>query len=310
MPGGKNYSSLYGNGGFFMKKPIKNKPRSVADRLRIIAVSTQTTYEHILLRYGQERLLWRMAGSPDFKNFILKGASLFLVWQGRNYRTTRDIDFLGSGSSDIARIKRIFMSLCDQNTIESDGLVFDATSVRTAPIQDNQDFSGVRVNIRSLLERARINLQVDIGFGDAITPAPERMVFPPLLDFPGPEVMAYPKYTAMAEKFLAMVRLGIDNSRMKDFYDMVVMFRLFEFDSVLLAKAIQNTCGAKKFDLTKGVPMSLTEAFYEDPAKINLWNGFSQRAGLTIAVGNLKDVIVELRKKLIPILEIIAKEKP
>jgi hypothetical protein len=293
-----------------MTKPVKNKSASVAARLSQIAATTKITYEHILLRYGQERLLWRMANSAECEKFILKGASLFLVWQGRFYRTTRDIDFLGSGSPDLERMKRIFMGLCDQNTIEKDGLVFDAASVRTSPLQDNQDYSGVRVNIRALLERARIDLQVDIGFGDAITPAPERLVFPPLLDAPGPEIMAYPKYTAMAEKFLAMARLGIDNSRMKDFYDMVVMFRLFDFDSILLAMAIQNTCKARKFELTRDVPVALTAEFYENPVKINLWNGFSQRAGLTIAVGNLSDVVVELRKNLLPVLKSIKGDQP
>ena len=161
----------------------------------------------------------------------------------------------------------------------------------------------MRVNIRALLERARIDLQVDIGFGDAITPAPERLVFPPLLDAPGPSIMAYPRYTAMAEKFLAMARLGIDNSRMKDFYDMIVMFRLFNFDGDLLARAIQNTCKARKFELTGKTPVALTAGFYKDPAKISLWNGFLQRAGLTIPVGNLGEVVIELRKHLLPVLE-------
>ena len=175
-----------------MSKPVKNKSGSVAARLKQIAATSQITYEHILLRYGQERLLWRMARSIEFENFVLKGASLFLVWQGRNYRTTRDIDFLGSGSSDLERIKRIFKSLCNQNTLEIDGLVFDTSSVKTSSIQDNQDFSGARVKIRTLLERARIDLQVDIGFEDVITPAAERMVFPPLLDAPGPKSWRIP----------------------------------------------------------------------------------------------------------------------
>jgi predicted nucleotidyltransferase component of viral defense system len=286
-----------------MKKPVTNKSHSVAARLSQIAVKSATTYEYILLRYGQERLLWRLANSAERENFILKGASLFLVWQGHSYRTTRDIDFLGSGSPDLERMKRIFMSLCEQNTLETDGLVFNSDSVRASPIQDNQDYSGVRVNLRALLNRARIDLQVDIGFGDAITPAPQRLVFPPLLDNAGPEIMAYPIYTAMAEKFLAMARLGIDNSRMKDFYDMVVMFRLFNFDSELLAKAIQNTCKARKFVLTTKEPIALTAAFYENAEKIKLWNGFSQRAGLTIPVGNLGEVVLEMRKRLLPILE-------
>lgn len=285
-----------------MKKPIKNKSHSVAARLGQIAATTRTTYEHILLRYGQERLLWRISNSAESGKFVLKGASLFLIWQGHYYRATRDIDFLGIGSPDLERIKRVFINLCDQNTLEMDGLVFNADSVKTSPIQDTLDYSGVRVNLRALLERARIDLQVDIGFGDVITPAPERLVFPPLLDAPGPEVMAYPKYTAMAEKFLAMARLGIDNSRMKDFYDMVVMFRLFDFDSVLLAKAIQNTCQARKFELTKKVPVALTAEFYQNPEKINLWNGFSQRAGLTIPVGNLDEVVIELRNHLLSVL--------
>jgi hypothetical protein len=281
----------------------------VAARLNQIALATKTTYEHILLRYGQERLLWRMTNSVEFEKFVLKGASLFLVWQGQNYRTTRDIDFLGSGSPDLERIKRIFIDLCNQNTLEIDGLVFDAASVKTSSIQDNQEYFGVRVKIRALLERARIDLQIDIGFGDAITPAPELLLFPPLLDAPGPKVMAYPKYTAMAEKFLAMTRLGIDNSRMKDFYDMVVMFRLFDFDSELLAKALKNTFKARKFELPFDVPICLTSEFYEDPGKTSLWNGFSQRAGLTIPVGNLNEVVIELRKNLLPILALIAENK-
>ena len=120
-----------------MKKLVKNKAHSVAARLNHIAATSGTTYENILLRYGQERLLWRMANSADFGEFVLKGATLFLVWQGHSYRTTRDIDFLGSGSPDLKRMQRIFMNLCDQNTLEMDGLVFDAASVRSSSIQDN-----------------------------------------------------------------------------------------------------------------------------------------------------------------------------
>jgi hypothetical protein len=182
--------------------------------------------------------------------------------------------------------------------------------LKTRFIQDDLDYPGVRVNLKALLERARISLQVDIGFGDAITPAPERLVFPALLDTAGTVIMAYPRYTAMAEKFLAIARLGIDNSRMKDFYDMVVLFRLFDFDASLLALAIQNTCRARKYKISEDIPVALTRKFCEDPAKSDLWKAFTKRAGLTVAVGDLEAVIEELRKHLLPVLEKIHRKQP
>ena len=210
------------------KKP--NIGHSVYQRLLNYAKEHREDFSLLLSRYGVERLLYRLSISPHVDKFILKGASLFLVWTGQNYRVTKDANLLCSGPADVEHVTAVFRELCQIVTDDADGIVFVADTVRAVPIREEQEYGGIRVTLLGMLHNARIPLQIDIGFGDAITPAPERINFPTLLNAPAPELLAYPRYTMVSEKLEAMVRLGIANSRMKDFYDVWLLSKLFAFE--------------------------------------------------------------------------------
>lgn len=281
---------------------MNNVAHSIAQRLLNASRKSGANHTLVLMRYIIERLLYRIGQSEYSDKFILKGATLFLAWHGQNYRTTKDVDLLGFGKPDAARLIDIFQVLCKLDTASLDGLVFLPDSVRAGTIQDKEDYHGIRVNLRAMLERARIDLQVDVGFGDAITPGPEKITFPTLLDLPAPVILAYPKYTALAEKFMAMVELGLQNSRMKDFYDIFVMFRTMEFDVAVLEKTIRNTFAARMNALPAALPIALTEEFANDKDKNAQWKGFVKRSSLTFAAGQLPDIILEIKNNLSPVL--------
>ncbi len=232
-----------------MTKPApKNLPASVRQKLRNLARERNVDFGLILVKYGLERILFRLSRSSYRDVFILKGALLFELWTEQRYRPTRDADFLARGHNAPERFATIFRELCVLK-VDEDGLRFDADTVGAERISEDADYEGVRVTFVAFLERAKIPIQIDIGFGDIITPAPSETDYPALLDFPSPRLMAYPKETVVAEKLEALVKLGIANTRMKDFYDLEILSRIFTFEGKTLAKAIQNTFQKRGTDL-------------------------------------------------------------
>ncbi len=282
---------------------MSDKAHSVAQRLLNFSKQQNEEYTFVLARYGAERLLYRLSLSPLGKRFMLKGASLFLVWFGHAFRTTRDIDLLGEGASDLDSVANLFRELCRPDMLHLDGLVFDADSVVSQRILAAQDYEGVRVKLRATLGRSRIDLQVDIGFGDPVTPGPDTITFPVLLDAPAPILLAYPYYTAMAEKFNAMVSRDLANSRMKDFYDLILMFRSFNPKAEILATAIDKTFANRGTEIPRTVPLALTEGFSGDDQKRVQWNAFKKKSRLTQPMGDLSEVVLELREQFVPALQ-------
>jgi len=205
-----------------------------------ISRARNENFNFVLDRYAMERLLYRLSKSPHERAFVLKGAMLFTVWSGHPHRATKDIDLLGSGAPDLARLKTIFQDICDVD-VEDDGIVFDRSSVTAARVKEDADYEGVRVQFKGKLGTAVLNLQVDVGFGDAVTPPPVVTAFPVLLESPPPRLKVYPRETVVAEKLEAMVQLGIANTRMKDFFDLDFLGRSFEFDGPVLTHAIRET---------------------------------------------------------------------
>lgn len=201
-----------------MNQIKKNLAHSIFQRLLNRAKSNKEDFNLLLSRYGMERFLYRLSVSPHNDRFILKGASLFLVWKGQNYRVTRDADLLGLGISDIKQLADLFREVCHVE-FQGDGMIYMPESLNAEEIREDQEYDGVRITLIGMLNQARIPLQIDIGFGDAITPAPEQIEYPTLFDAPPPLLKAYPRYTLVAEKVEAMIKLGLANSRMKDFYD-------------------------------------------------------------------------------------------
>lgn len=220
--------------------PLKNIAASVRQRLLERSRQRGEDFQFILSRYASERLLYRLSVSPHREGFVLKGALLFLLWGGELHRPTRDLDLLGFGDSSVAALEKVFRELC-ATTVEDDGLVFVAESVVAGQIREDQEYGGVRVKLVAMLERAKIPMQVDIGFGDAITPAARWHNYPTLLDAPPPRLRTYPRETVVAEKLEAMVSLGMSNSRMKDFYDVAVLARQFDFDGARSAVSSRAT---------------------------------------------------------------------
>ncbi len=189
--------------------------------------------------------------------------------------------------------------------VEPDGLTFDPGSIQVTAIREDQEYQGQRVQLTARLERARINLQIDIGFGDVVTAAPE-VEYPTLLDFPAPRLRAYTKEAVIAEKLQAMVSLGLLNSRMKDFYDLWMISRAFDFDGATLAQAIQSTFERRRTEVPAGTPPALTPEFARDPTKVTQWKAFLRRNRLDVSGVEFGQIIEELAGFLVPLLSVIA----
>ncbi len=223
---------------------MTRKPRDIAasvrQRLLNLSRDRKEEFQAVLTRYGLERLTYRLARSPHGDEFVLKGAMLFTLWTGEPHRATWDLDLLGRGTIEVARLAKVFREVCEV-AVDDDGLSFDGKGVRGERIREDLEYEGVRIHLGARLGVARIAIQVDIGFGDAVTPRPQKVTYPALLDFPAAELKAYPREPVVAEKFQAMVVLGMGNSRMKDFYDVWALARGFNFDGETLCTSIRAT---------------------------------------------------------------------
>jgi predicted nucleotidyltransferase component of viral defense system len=290
-------------------KPKSNVGHSVFQRLLNHAKENGEDFNLLLSRYGVERLLYRLSISPYSEKFILKGASLFLVWQGKNYRVTRDADLLGYGSPDANRITSIFKELCRISDESVDGVRFMPDTIAVTPIREEHEYDGIRVTLVGMLHQARIPLQVDIGFGDAVTPPAEKIEFPTILDAPAPVIMAYPRYTMVAEKLEAMVRLGIANSRMKDFYDVWLLSSMFEFDGRTICEAVKNTFTRRATKIPEDAPTAFTETFKNDAQKQIQWRAFLRKSNPESFKGSLADIIDDIADFVMPVLEAVSENR-
>lgn len=216
-----------------------------------------------LTQNGLERLLYRLSISQHSQNFLLKGVLLFGIWYDIPHRPTRDADLLGFGPDDINTVENVFRNLSE--IIVDDGITFDVESVKGMEIRKEAGYGGVRVDMIANLDSARIALQIDIGFGDAVTPAAESVSYPVLLsDLPAPMLRAYPKYTVVAEKFHAICTLGMTNSRMKDYFDLWVLLGDTDLDPTELKSATDATFVRRKTASLAKVPIGLTDDFSTD----------------------------------------------
>lgn len=287
-----------------MTRPMKDIGASVRDRLKQRALSRGDDFQLVLTRYVNERLLYRLSTSRHADLFVLKGAALFTLWAGQPHRATRDIDLLGFGDSSEEHIREVFIEVL-RDASADDGVTFDADGLAVGPIREDQEYGGVRVTTLAKIAGAQVRVQIDIGFGDAITPGAESHDFPTLLDdFPAPRLRAYPRETVIAEKLEAMVQLDLANSRMKDFFDIIVLSQQFTFDGALLARAIRATFDRRRTSLPLGLPVALTPAFANDTAKRTQWNAFLRKSGVTGAPPDLASAIALLVTFLMKPLEI------
>jgi predicted nucleotidyltransferase component of viral defense system len=290
------------------REPPKDLTASVRQRLLNLARERREDFQRLLRRYAQERLLYRLSRSEHRDSFILKGALLFAIWSSEPHRPTRDLDLLGRGDPAATTLVETFRALCSV-PVEPDGIVFLPETLTGREIREEQEYGGIRLTLLALMGTARVPLQVDIGFGDTVTPAPVEVEFPVLLDFPAPHLCAYPRETVVAEKLEAMVSLGLDNSRMKDFYDLWVLSQRFAFDGVPLSAAVEATFKRRGTRLPTDTPAALTETFGNAVAKQTQWQAFTRRSLSATEVPSLPDLIVSLRSFVLPVFRSLQERK-
>ena len=282
-----------------MAREVSNIAASVRARLQNVARESRANFQRVLTRYALERLLFRLSVSPHKGSFVLKGAMLYAAWLDDPFRTTRDLDLLAFGERDAERLAKIFREVCVQ-PVEEDGLIFDSGNLVVEQIRDDQAYGGLRLRTSAHLAAAVVPVRIDVGFGDAVTPDPIELEYPVLLNQPAPRLNVYPRETVVAEKFEAIVALGLANSRMKDFYDLLAMSRLFVFEGAVLAAALHATFERRGAQLPGDPPPSLTNAFSEDPQKMQQWRSFLAREPLLIDEPDLSTVVREVSAFVMP----------
>lgn len=286
-------------------KPITNHAASARARLLDLARRTKTDFQRVLQRYAVERLLYRLGCSQHRDRFVVKGATLFVLWDDRVYRPTRDLDLAGYWSNDAESLLQAFHEILTAPCPE-DGIVYDLATLSLEPIRDLEKYHGFRLQLKAALDGAKIPMQVDVGFGDAVVPAPALAEFPALLSCPAPQVRVYARETAISEKLHAMVSHGLANSRMKDFFDVYVLSRRFEFEGALIVKSIAATFSrrGRSPGAEPEIPPALGAAFYSTRA--DFWRGFLRRFRETEVPDDFAAVGEQVRAFLLPAWQALA----
>ncbi|MES2933659.1 MAG: nucleotidyl transferase AbiEii/AbiGii toxin family protein [Pseudomonadota bacterium] len=277
----------------------KNLAASVRVRLLALAKLQGADFNQILLRFALERMLYRMSISAHADQFLLKGALLFALWYDMPHRPTRDADLLGFGPSDLESIADSFRDIASVQV--EDGIHFDPASIMVGEIRKAAGYAGARVLIDGELAGARCKTQIDIGFGDAVTPAAIEAAYPVLLDdFPAPQLRIYPVYSVVAEKLHAIVLLGMTNTRLKDYFDLSIVLDRETLDMHTLASAIAATFKRREMAVPLQLPIGLSDEFADDFSRQALWQAFLRKNGLPIVP--LPDVVLAIRHSLMSAL--------
>jgi hypothetical protein len=284
--------------------PKKDIAASVRDRLQNHARATGQDFQRVLVRYGIERLLYRLALSGIRDRFVLKGAMLFATWADAPFRATGDVDFLSFGDPGIETAKSAFIGLCELKIDVDDGLTFPSDTVVVERTREEEDYQGLHVRFDARLKNIRIPILIDIGFGDVIHPAALDIDYPRLLtDLPQAHIRAYPPATVIAEKFDAMVKFGDQATRLKDQYDVWAISRTFSFDAKTLIESAGQTLARRERAIPADWPACLTADFAANEATLKQWNAFLNRTAPTLAPPPFDDLLVELRVFLNPVLK-------
>lgn len=261
------------------QKVVTNLAASVHARLLKVRHAANVDFQRTLHRYAAERFLFRLGESELKDKLILKGAMLFILWSGETARPTKDLDFAGYLPEDPSVIQAAIREIVSTR-VAPDGLEFHLSTLVVSPIRDDEEYHGFRVNMRVTLDRARIPFQIDIGFGDVISPSPVEVTYPAVLGENPPHVRAYPREAVIAEKLHAMVKHGTANSRYKDFYDVDALSRQFAFEGATVCDAIRATFSRRKSADLSSSPPALTASFYDDANRENHWKRFLARLRL------------------------------
>lgn len=277
---------------------LVNLPASVRQRLLNLSRIRGEDFQFVLTKYAIERLLYRIAESKYAANFILKGAALIAVWTGSDRRPTRDVDFLSAGDFSDEGIREMFQDIC-QADVEPDGIQFDPDTIRIEEIREGHPNEGKRVRIRSNLDNAQIVVQVDISQGDPVIPDVKKITYPTLLEFPAPEILAYPPESVVSEKIEALVSFGIVTTRVKDIYDLLLLASSFDFEGSTLVEAITATFRKRETEIPRETPVAFTDEFANTDEKQKQWDAFLSRNRLEESHLKLGTVVERLRKFLL-----------
>lgn len=280
-----------------------NLAASVRARLLNIAKAQGVDFNQVLVRFALERILYRLAQSQHADRFLLKGALLFALWYDMPHRTTRDADLLGFGANDLESVAQVFREIAA--IAVNDGIIFNPASVTAEEIRKETGYGGVRVVIAGELAKARCKTQIDVGFGDVVTPGPVESVYPVLLgDLPAPRLRTYPVYTVIAEKLHAIALRGMMNSRVKDYFDLSVLLERENLDADLLVQAIKATFKRRGMDVPAELPVGLSDEFARDASRQAQWQAFVRKNEL--APEPLAAIVQRLRAALAPVLKCAA----
>lgn len=281
---------------------MKESAKSIKSRLLNIAKTQGDNFNTLLVHYVLQRLLYRLSVSEFNDQFLLKGAWLFVLWNNSLHRPTRDVDLLGFGDNDQARLLDVFIAIASLEVQPDDGLIFDLKSFSAVQIKKDGDYQGVRIDGKVKLDSAIIPLQVDVGFGDAVTPDAQVDTLPCLLDFPAPKLRVYPVYTAIAEKFQAMIHLGLLNSRIKDFYDVYVIAKTQTLNQSDLQAAVLATFNRRGTPVDNVSVLVFSQEFKGDTNKNRQWQAFLKKNRLDCLL-TFAQLIELLEKFLLPVYQ-------
>ena len=290
-----------------VKNHIKNFAKSIRARLLSHAKQQGVNFNTLMTQYVLQRLLYRLSVSEYADSFLLKGAWLFVVWNNALHRPTKDVDLLAFGNNDQDELLAIFKSIASVTIKEPDGVNFVIDSFKAALIKEGEHYQGLRITGQAKLDTARVPVQIDIGFGDAVTPAASEAYLPSLLGMPEPQLRVYPVYTVIAEKFQAMVVLGLVNSRMKDFYDIGVIAHTMRLDGDLLLQAVKATFERRKTPiLTKSLYL-FEDNFSQDKNKKTQWRAFKNKNNLDIEI-DFSAAVAEVQCLIDPVYQAIVEQ--
>ncbi len=280
---------------------------SVRQRLLNRARAEGRPFQELLQYFAMERFLYRLARSPFADCFVLKGALLLTAWNAPVTRPTIDIDLAGKTSNELEHIRPVVAELCQLN-VEPDGLEFDPASIEVQRIKEDAEYEGVRIRFHGTLTKARIPMQIDVGFGDVIVPQPSEVEYPAMLEFPPPVLQAYPKETVVAEKLEALTMLGMLNSRIKDYYDLALLARMYPLDGVVLVQAIRSTF-RHRGTTVEAAPVGLTGSLQLRSARAVQWRAFVRRSRLG-SEWELEKIVEQVRLFASVPLAAIAEDRP
>jgi len=284
------------------EKIIKDPASSIRARLFAHAKANGDDFQRVLTRYAIERLLFRLSQTEAAESYVLKGAMLFVTWPKHVFRPTGDLDLLGHGDPEPEALTKLFTRICEVK-LPDDGILFDPATLKVEPVREADVYQGARLSLKAGLAGAVIAVLIDIGFGDPVYPPPKRETFPPLLtDLPEAKVLMYPPETVVAEKFEAMIRFGVANTRIKDFHDIWVTMRTFPFELASVVEAVGGTLQRRSTAIPTEMPVGLTDAFAVVAEERGLWTGFLRRTPPAMEPPPFLQMQEELRRFFGPVI--------